>query len=389
MGVSKVDFAGNTLVDLTGDSVTPDTLLEGATAHNAAGDQIAGAMKKGTELKLIVTVTSGATVTATKGSLSVSGTAINGTCTLTVPEAGTWSVKAVVSGETLQSEVVVSASTKAVLASAVLNNCSWETIRKVSDMGLGENYWSIGDRKSVTLNGTVGILALSNYTCYAFIIGFNHNAELEGTNRIHFQLAKTALSGGEDIALCDSKYGVQFPSAGFIMNSTSTNAGGWRDSEMRTKICGTSLSNYSGTMISVIPSDLRAALKSVTKYTDNVGGGSSTRYESSVTATTDYFFLLSEYEVRGDISSNEDSSPNPYEPKKQKWYAYYAAGNNPSKRRYDKLTEYATWWLRTPTTGYYGAGGFSMVVNTYQTSSVTYNASSCKNDFGLVACFCV
>ena len=44
MGVSKVDFAGNTLVDLTGDSVTQETLLEGATAHNAAGDQIAGAV---------------------------------------------------------------------------------------------------------------------------------------------------------------------------------------------------------------------------------------------------------------------------------------------------------------------------------------------------------
>lgn len=44
MGVSKVDFAGNTLVDLTGDSVTPETLLEGATAHNAAGEQIDGAV---------------------------------------------------------------------------------------------------------------------------------------------------------------------------------------------------------------------------------------------------------------------------------------------------------------------------------------------------------
>lgn len=44
MGVSKVDFAGNTLVDLTGDSVTPETLLEGATAHNASGDQIDGAV---------------------------------------------------------------------------------------------------------------------------------------------------------------------------------------------------------------------------------------------------------------------------------------------------------------------------------------------------------
>ena len=37
MGVSKVDFAGNTLVDLTGDSVTPATLKKGETAHNRAG----------------------------------------------------------------------------------------------------------------------------------------------------------------------------------------------------------------------------------------------------------------------------------------------------------------------------------------------------------------
>lgn len=47
MGVSKVDFAGNTLVDLTGDSVTPATLKKGETAHNAAGEQIVGTMEAG------------------------------------------------------------------------------------------------------------------------------------------------------------------------------------------------------------------------------------------------------------------------------------------------------------------------------------------------------
>ena len=47
MGVSKVDFAGNTLVDLTGDSVTPAPLKKGETAHNAAGEQIVGTMEAG------------------------------------------------------------------------------------------------------------------------------------------------------------------------------------------------------------------------------------------------------------------------------------------------------------------------------------------------------
>lgn len=47
------------------------------------------------ELKIVVTTGAGASVTATKDALSVSGTADStGVCTLTVPETGVWSVKA-------------------------------------------------------------------------------------------------------------------------------------------------------------------------------------------------------------------------------------------------------------------------------------------------------
>ena len=45
MGISKVDFAGNTLVDLTADTVTPESLLEGFTAHDASGEAIVGVMQ--------------------------------------------------------------------------------------------------------------------------------------------------------------------------------------------------------------------------------------------------------------------------------------------------------------------------------------------------------
>lgn len=44
MGKSKIVYGGETLIDLTGDSVTPQTLPVGETAHNAAGDPIEGAM---------------------------------------------------------------------------------------------------------------------------------------------------------------------------------------------------------------------------------------------------------------------------------------------------------------------------------------------------------
>ena len=42
MGVNKVEFGGETLVDLTGDTVTPQSLLNGYSAHNRAGELIEG-----------------------------------------------------------------------------------------------------------------------------------------------------------------------------------------------------------------------------------------------------------------------------------------------------------------------------------------------------------
>lgn len=303
------------------------------------------AIQTGTELQIIVTVTSGATVTATKGSLSVSGTAVDGTCTLTVPEAGTWSVKATLSGQTSNTKSVTftdSYDVTLAFVSPTLNDNDWAKIREVSDKGDGANYWSIGDRKAVTLNGTVGQLSLSNYTTYAFIIGFNHNAELEGQNRIHFQLGKTALSGGTDVALCDGYYGSNDSINGFEMNHSNGSWGGWKSSHMRTEICGTSLTSYSGTILAVIPAALRAALKPVTKYTDNTGGGGSLT-ASYVTATTDYFFPLSEYEVLG-ISTNS----NGYERDKQVQYSYYSAGNSKIKYNHGAISTAISYWTRSP-----------------------------------------
>ena len=369
--------------------------------------------------QLIVTVSAGATVTATNGSKTITGTSDNtGVCTLAVPEIGTWSVSATLNGQTSNTKTVsitdtytvsltffsaditvtvdsgasvalqkdgttiqtktstgtvvftvtetgtytivatkngqtasgsvnvVSGTTSYSLTlsfiSSILNDNEWSVIKSISDAGQGENYWSIGDCKEVTLNGTVGHLTLSNYTTYAFIIGFNHNQNLEGANRIHFQLAKTALSGGTDVCLCDSSYNSNVSTTGyFSMNRSRTSRGGWEDSQMRTSICGTSLSSYSGTIIAVIPAALRSVLKSVTKYTDNFGAGSTS--EESVSATTDYFFLLSEYEVFGTLSY-----ANYNEPSKQEQYAYYSAGNSKIKYKHNGTSTAANWWLRSP-----------------------------------------
>lgn len=261
--------------------------------------------KAGTQFSLVVTVETGSLVTATKGTRSVSGTAVNGSCVLTLPEAGTWTVTATRDGQTSDTKTVsvvdsyavtltffsatitVTAPSGAVVTlkkggstvdsktstgtvvftvyetgeytveatqggqstsgtvnvvssttsyaitlsfvSDTLNENSWDTISEVSDAGQGANYWAIGDRKQVTLNGTVGSLSLSNFSTYAFIIGFNHNSGREGSGRIHFQLAKTALSGGTDICFTDGSYNSTGSSAAFRMNTSNTNSGGWKD----------------------------------------------------------------------------------------------------------------------------------------------------------------
>lgn len=225
--------------------------------------------------------------------------------------------------------------------SSTLNDNSWDVIRAVSDAGQGENFWSVGDCKEIVLDGTVGKLTLSNYTVCVFIIGFDHNSTYEGANRIHFQLGKTALSDGTDVALCDSKYNSNVAASDyFTMNIDDSSTGGWRSSQMRNNICGTSLSSYSGTIIAVIPEALRAVLKSVTKYTDNTGNTSS---PTAVTKTTDYFFLLSEYEVFGSITY-----ANTNEASKQEQYAYYSSGNSKIKYKHSATSAAVSWWLRSP-----------------------------------------
>lgn len=292
---------------------------------------------------ITVNVESGASVTLKKGGTTIATKTSNGTAVFTVTETGAYTVTATKNGQTTSGSVnVVSSTTSYSLTlsfvSSTLNNNEWSVIKSVSDAGQGANYWSIGDRKAVTLNGTVGALTLSNYTTYAFIIGFNHNASVEGANRIHFQLGKTALSGGTDVALCDSYY--NNTGGGFRMNTSNSNSDGWASSNMRTAICGTNLSSYSGTIIAVIPAALRAVLKSVTKYTNNTGNSTAA---SAVTATTDYFFLLSEYEVFGSTTyanSNEAS--------KQAQYSYYRAGNSKAKYNHSATSTAVGWWLRSP-----------------------------------------
>lgn len=250
----------------------------------------------------------------------------------------------------------------------VLNNNTWEQIRAASDAGIASSLWSIGDCKEIVLNGALCTgLTLSNYSVCVFVIGIDHNATLEGSNRIHFQLGKTALSGGRDIALCDSKYGSNTAGAGyFVMNGSNKNSGGWESCYMRLTICET--------MKRVISVELSSVLKSVTKYTNNTGNSTAA---SAITATTDYFFLPSDYEVYGSCTYS-----NTNEASYQAQYAYYAVGNSKIKYKHSATNVACQWYLRSP----YASGSTAFVVSG---TTGAVGISVARYSYGFAPCFCV
>ena len=271
----------------------------------------------------------------------------------------------------LPQEIVVPSAKKP------LADCTWEEISYVSQNNLAEEWgWKVGDAKAITLDGTVGSLALDNYQTYAYIIGINHNAELEGNNLIHFQIGKSALTGGVDIAFVDSSYDTSGSSVAFRANTSATNEGGWEESFMRNNICGTNLVDYPATsFLAVLPDDLRSVLKPVIKYTDNIGGGDS--ISSNVTGTIDYVFLPSEYEVCGDVYRG-----NTYEANYQQRYSYYANQSAPTKYSYIDTLLNRSYFTRSP--GVLNESRWVRFSTSWRAANTSANSS-----YGFAPCFCV
>ena len=245
-------------------------------------------------------------------------------------------------------------SVNVTLPTNTLNDNDWATIKQVSDSGKGSSYWAVGDMKSIQINGKVGNFTFSNLTINTFILGFNHNSGKEGNNKIHFQIGKIGTTA---VALCDSQYNSNQNNNGYFnMNPNNSNSGGWKESYMRKTLLGntgTPTSPPSNSLLAALPSALRNVMKPVTKYTDNVGNNTGNT-QSNVTSTTDYLFLLAEYEVFG-----SRSYANSYEQNYQVQYDYYKAGNSKVANNHTSTTSAVWWWLRSP--NYYSGGYFGTV----------------------------
>lgn len=83
------------------------------------------------------------------------------------------------------------------------------------------------------------------------------------------------------MALVDKRHGSFSDLAGaFTMNTTATSEGGWQGCHMRQEILGSDsadvLAPKEGTLLALLPEELRTVMKPCTKYTDNTGNSMET-----------------------------------------------------------------------------------------------------------------
>lgn len=138
-----------------------------------------------------------------------------------------------------------------------LQNTSWEMIKRVADTGRAYDFFNVGDQKTIVL--TTGEELTFE------IWGFNHDDTADG--------GKAGITFGMRELMATQRE----------MNPTATNAGGWRDSQMRNV--------FIQEIWNTIPQEIREVIKPVNKQ-------SSTGLQQAALATTeDNIFLFSPYEI--------------------------------------------------------------------------------------------
>lgn len=289
---------------------------------------------------LKVTSDSGATVTATNGTKTFSGTVpTSGVLSLTITASGTYTVTATKSGETTDPVSVAittsgqTYSVECLFFNSVLSKNTWAQIAKASAAGKASQLWSIGDTKDITVGSE---------TLTLVIMGFNHDDLASG--------GKAGITFGMKNLMATTRR----------MNASNTNSGGFTGSEM--------YSWLQNTLLPTLPSDLQAVLKSVNKKT-SAGSQSSTINTNSMK-----LFLFSEIEIFGSTTYSKAGEGSQY--------SYFATAANRIKYLSNGSGSAGWWWERSPR-------GSNSNYFCYVNSSGNANDNNANNANGVCFGFCV
>ena len=326
--------------------------------------------------QLIVTVSAGATVTATNGSKTITGTSDNtGVCTLTVPEIGTWSVSATLGGQTSDTKTVSITDTYMVSLSFFSATIT-VTVDSGASVSLQKDGTTIQTKTStgtvvftVTETGTYTIVATKNgqttsgsvnvvsgTTSYSLMLSFLkdnfadndwsdiiaacHSGSVPSTwvvgnsktmtiNGASYQV--DIIGKNHDTYTAGGKAPLTFQLHDCYgktknMNSSNTNSGGWTSCDMRSK--------HLPAILALMPAEVKNGIREVNKLT-SAGSQSAT-----INTTADKLFLLSEVEIFGSTPYSVTGEGTQYD--------YYKAGNSKVKNRNGSA---ANWWERSPRAG--------------------------------------
>ena len=323
--------------------------------------------------QLIVTVSAGATVTATNGSKTITGTSDStGVCTLAVPEIGTWSVSATLDGQTSDTKTVsitdtymVSLSFFSATITVTVDSGASVSLQKdgttiqtktstgtvvftVTETG---TYTIVATKDGRTTSGSVNVVSgITSYTltlsflkdnfadndwsaiiaaCHSgsvpssWVAGNSKTMTINGTSYQVDIIGKnhdTYASGGKaplTFQLHDCYANTK------AMNSSDTNSGGWTSCAMR--------NTHLPAILALMPTEVQNGIREVNKLT-SAGNQSAT-----INTTSDKLFLLSEIEIFGSVRHSKRGEGTQYD--------YYKAGNSKVKKRNGFA---AYWWERSP-----------------------------------------
>ena len=340
LNAAGCDVVGTALTKANMLSDTTKSALELSGSDPTVNDALYALSQKGSPAEVRVIADTGSTVTMSRGGKTLTGkVASTGYATLYPTELGDWTIVFTYNGsqktKVYTLEVIGIVYVYPFVVGATLEATSWDNIAIVSKLGKAQDYWKVGDTKTVAVNGV-------NYQFQ--IIGFDHDTltTKDGTRTkagITFQM-------------------VDCLNTTYSMNGSNTNNGGWNGSTMRTSTMAT--------LLNQLPAALKNVLKSVNKLS-GTGGGST----SGTQTTHDKLFLLSEVEIFGTTTYSV--------PGEGTQYAYYKAGNSKVKKVNGSASY---WWERSP---FSGSTDSFCIVSSNGVATYDYASYSSGVSFG----FCV
>lgn len=188
-----------------------------------------------------------------------------------------------------------------------LNDYSWSQLSQMAKSGEAASTFKIGDTKSIHLSGSYEFSDVDT-TLLVVLVGFNYGKETS-KNNMYFVLGKTDAESDNFYGLIGRMY-----SSDLTYDDLEGYNGGWNSCWGRSSCLGSTSKTSSNSIMSLLPSDLRSVLRSITVYSQNQGTyswtGSNYQLSNTASATTDYLPLLSEYEVFGRTDSSTPAEAN-------------------------------------------------------------------------------